>query len=122
MNYYHINTFTHSHIHAFFLPSLWVLCAFFVAITYILKTSALRVRTKQDDKLLIFNPKASDLSAILRRSLGGHSATIFSPYISFSIPFQVVIIKHCKNYFCHVVEISYFCIANNYMLNNGRIF
>ena len=104
------------------MTSSWVLCAFYMSITYILKTSALRVRTKQDDKLLVFNPKASDLSAVLRRSLGGPSATIFSPYTSFSIPFQVVIIKHCKNYFCHVAEISYFSIANNFMLNNGRIF
>lgn len=118
MNYYHINTFTHSHIHAFFLPYSWVLCAFYVTITYLLKTSALRTRVIQDGKLLIFNSKVGDPSVVLRRSLGD----IFLPYISFSIPFQVVIIKHSKNYFCHVAGISYFCIANNYMLNNGRIF
>lgn len=72
MNYYHINTFMHSHIHAFFLPSSWVLCAFFVAITYLLKTSTLRVQIIQDGKSLIFNHKVGDPSAILRRSLGDH--------------------------------------------------
>ena len=59
------------------MTSSWVLCAFFVTITYLLKTSALRTRVIQDGKLLIFNPKASDPSAILRRSLGDHFIVTF---------------------------------------------
>lgn len=74
MNYYHIPTFTHSFslLRGFFLPSSWVLCAFFVTITYLLKTSALRTRVIQDCKLLIFNSKVGDPSVVLRRSFGDH--------------------------------------------------
>lgn len=52
------------------MNSSWVLRAFFVAITYLLKTSALRARITQNRKSLIFNPKVGDPSAILRRSFG----------------------------------------------------
>lgn len=52
------------------MTSLWVLRAFYVAITYPMKTSALRVRIIQNCKSLIFNPKVSDPSAVSRRSFG----------------------------------------------------
>lgn len=52
------------------MPSMTFLFGYFVAITYFLKTSTLRVQIIQDGKLLIFNSKASDPSAVLRRSLG----------------------------------------------------
>ena len=48
-----------------------------MAITYLLKTSALRMRIIQDGKLLIFNTKVSDPSAVLRRSLGDHFIVTF---------------------------------------------
>lgn len=73
------------------MTSSWVLCAFFVAITYLLKTSTLRVRTKQDGKLLIFNQKSNDPSAIPRRSLGDpflfHNSPLFTIPINPTIAF-----------------------------------
>ena len=49
------NTFTHSRIPAFFLPSMWVLCAFFAAITYHLRINTLRKPSTNNRNFLIFN-------------------------------------------------------------------
>ena len=76
------------------MTSLWVLRAFFVTITYLLITSALRTRVIQDGKLLIFNSKTGNPSAILRRSLGGLSATLFYSSTHLSPTYILIPLSH----------------------------
>lgn len=82
---------------SFFVPSSWVLCAYFAAIAYRLKISAFAQITHKQLKHLDFHPIAQPS---FRRSLGDHFITA-SHFLYF--------IAHAKHLFCQFRKNVYLC-------------